>query len=66
MSETTQYIIVGVILIASVIWIIVKFRRKRQGKDSGCCGCSLQDACSKKQEKPSCCDKTTFNKTISR
>ncbi len=58
MSETIQYIIIGVILLASAIWIIVKFRRKKQGKDSGCCGCSLQDACSQKQKKESCCEKT--------
>ncbi len=58
MSETIQYIIVGVILFVSVVWIIVKFRKKKQGRDSGCCGCSLQDACSQKQKKQSCCDKT--------
>lgn len=61
MSVTVQYIIVGVILIVSVIWIVVKFRRKKQGKDSGCCGCSLQESCCGKKEKSSCCDKTTMN-----
>ncbi len=59
MSETIQYIIVGMILLASAIWIVVKFRRKRKGKDSGCCGCSLQESCYGKKKKPSCCDKTT-------
>ncbi len=57
MSETIQYIIVGVILLASAIWIIVKFRRRKQGKDSACFGCSLKDACCHKQKKPSCCEK---------
>lgn len=50
MSETIQYIIVGVILIASAIWIIVKFSRKKHDKDSGCCGCSLQDSCKFKKK----------------
>ncbi|MDE6696222.1 MAG: FeoB-associated Cys-rich membrane protein [Muribaculaceae bacterium] len=58
MSETMQYIIVGSILLASVVWIIVKFRRKRHGKDSGCCGCSLQESCCSKKKNPSWCDKT--------
>ncbi len=57
MSIIIQYIIVGAILLASAIWIVVKFRRKRQGKDAGCCGCSLQDACSQKRKKASCCNK---------
>lgn len=61
MSETTQYIIVGVILIASAIWIVAKFRRKNQGKDSGCCGCNLQDACKNKRKNQPCCDKPTSN-----
>ncbi|MDE6548990.1 MAG: hypothetical protein K2L22_08330 [Muribaculaceae bacterium] len=61
MSESIQYIIVGVILIASAIWIIVRIRRKNQGKDSGCCGCSLQNACKSKQKKQSCCDKSDIH-----
>ncbi len=59
MSVTLQYIIVGVILFVSAIWIVVKIRKKKQGKDSACCGCSLQDACSLKKKKSPCCDKTT-------
>ncbi|MDE6561594.1 MAG: hypothetical protein K2K75_09450 [Muribaculaceae bacterium] len=61
MSESIQYIIVGVILIASAIWIIVKIRRKNQGKDSGCCGCSLQDACKNKQKNQARCDKSAMH-----
>lgn len=57
MNETIQYLIVGVILLASAIWIVVKAVRKKQGKDSGCCGCSLADSCGKvKKERSSCCD----------
>ncbi len=59
MNETIQYLIVGVILLASAIWIVVKVVRKKHGKDSGCCGCSLQESCCGKKKKPSCCDKTT-------
>lgn len=59
MNESIQYIVVGAILIASAMWIVVKFRRKREGKDSGCCGCSLQDACKNKQKNQPCCDKAT-------
>lgn len=59
MNETLQYILVGVILLASAIWIVVKFRRNKQGKDSGCCGCSLQDACKSKQKNQSSCNKAT-------
>lgn len=58
MNETIQYIIVGAILLASAIWIVVKFRRKKQGKNPGCFGCSLQDTCLKKQVKSYCYDKT--------
>ncbi len=47
MNETIQYIIVGAILLASAIRIVVKFRRKRNGKDAGCCGCSLAETCNK-------------------
>lgn len=57
MSETVQNIIVGTILVASTIWIILKFCRKKQEKDSGCCGCSLQDACKNKKKDQSCCEK---------
>lgn len=60
MSETIQYIIVGIVLMASAIWIVVKFLKKKQGRDQGCCGCSLQDACKNKQKKATCCDKPTI------
>ena len=57
MSDTIQYIIVGAILLASAIWIVVKFRKKKEGTDTGCCGCSLADSCGKvKKESSSCCD----------
>ena len=60
MSKTIQYIIVGIILMASAIWILVKFRKNKQGGDPGCCGCSLQDACKNKQKKATSCDKPTI------
>ena len=44
-----QYSIVGVILLAACVWIAVKvFRRQKNKSQGSCCGCSLSDACKKK------------------
>ncbi len=51
MSESTQFWIVGIILAAIVIWLIYRLfskKGRKAGSQSPCCGCSLSDACNKK------------------
>lgn len=46
-----QYILVGAILVGAVVWVIWKMvgLRKNKVSSSSCCGCSLNDCCSKKE-----------------
>lgn len=44
-----QYIAVGIILLATVVWIIVKFIKNRKSGSNSCCGCSLSQNCGKKE-----------------
>lgn len=59
MNLTLQYSIVGVIVIAAIIWIVASIVKMREKKNSGCYGCSMHDICSKKQitEHSAGCDK---------
>ncbi|MBD5218539.1 MAG: hypothetical protein HDS73_08645 [Bacteroidales bacterium] len=57
-----QYTIVGIIILAALIWIAVKANRARRQKtlsNGPCASCSLSKACNKKEETPkrskSCC-----------
>ena len=43
-SETTQYIIVFIILALVIAWLIYKLFSKKEPK-GGCCGCALSDNC---------------------
>jgi len=48
---TIQYIFVGIILLAILVWTIVRFiRLRKQGAPDSCCGCSLGDACGKRMK----------------
>lgn len=49
MSEKVQYVIVGIIFLAAIIWAGVKASRIGKGKGDACCGCALSDACKKKK-----------------
>lgn len=49
MSVTLQLLIVSGIILASCIWTVLKIRKIKKGKDSGCLGCGLYEACQKKQ-----------------
>lgn len=40
-----QYTAVGLIIIAALIWLVMKFL-KRKRKKGACCGCILSDKCS--------------------
>lgn len=62
-SQHIQYIAVCAILVAVIGWLLYSFFRKKPGGSSGCCGCSLSDACKKrdlmdirKDGKTSCSD----------
>ncbi len=39
-----QYTAVGLIIIAALIWLVIKFI-KRKKKKGACCGCTLSDKC---------------------
>jgi len=60
MSIEVQYTIIGVIMIAAIVWGGIAMRRIVRGKKS-CCGCSLKDSCCGKNnaanKKDTCCDK---------
>ena len=44
-----QYSLVGLALLSAFGWIIYKMIKKSRSESSGgCCGCSLADACKKK------------------
>lgn len=50
-----QYTIVGVIILAAIVWVAVRVyrtRRNRSKLSSGCCGCALSDACNRPDAKP--------------
>lgn len=56
-----QYTAVGIIIIAALVWLVIKFNRQRKNKgSSSCCGCALSGKCAsgndieKNNEK--CCD----------
>lgn len=59
MNLTLQYSIVGIIVIAAIIWIISIIVKMRKKKNSGCYGCSMHDICNKKHntEHYAGCDK---------
>ena len=50
-NEIIQYTIVGVILIAVLIWLVRKVVTMKHDKSSGCSGCSLAESCKKKDLK---------------
>lgn len=52
-----QYTIVGVIILAAVIWIAMKAFKKNRNKNSSCCGCALSDNCATPKKKSSDCCK---------
>ena len=54
MSETVQYVIVGIIILATILWIVARTVKNQKKKTSGCCGCSLQDACAKNHKESDC------------
>lgn len=69
-----QYVLVGAAFIASLIWVIYKIVKLQRRQDNGCCGCSLSDACGKKElkekirskkssqlTKPDCCHEDNKN-----
>lgn len=45
-NEIIQYSLVGVILLSSLVWIVVKTFKHNKSK-GGCCGCNLQQTCNK-------------------
>lgn len=62
-----QYSLVGIILLAAVIWVIWKLAAIRKNGGKSCCGCSLSRNCGKatveRQPIKKCCrnDKTDNN-----
>lgn len=46
-----QSTVVGIILLAAVLYLVVKALRKRKNRSSGCVGCALFDTCHKKELK---------------
>lgn len=47
MSIAVQYIIVGIILVLSLIWVWRRIRCRNAKKRTGCEGCALRDKCVK-------------------
>lgn len=39
-----QYTAVGLIIIAALIWLVIKFIKRKKGKGA-CCGCVLSEKC---------------------
>ena len=70
MNLTFQYIVVGLILVATAVYIIVKLislrKKAGNGGSGGCCGCALSDTCNPKEikEKPSNKDCHENNKDL--
>lgn len=56
----TQYILVFLIITASVGWIIYRVLKKDNKNTGGCCGCALSQNCNKpkniKHQKEKCPD----------
>lgn len=48
MSETLQYTIVGIILIAVCVWLVIKVTQVLRGKSTGCDCCALSKTCASK------------------
>lgn len=46
-----QYILVGLIMLGAVAWMIWKLISARKYGAKSCCGCSLSNACGKKELK---------------
>lgn len=46
-----QYSIVCLILLAAIVWIIMKIVKKNKTRQSGCCGCTIAETCKKKKLK---------------
>ncbi|MDE5875204.1 MAG: hypothetical protein K2M10_10400 [Muribaculaceae bacterium] len=46
-----QYILVGIVLCATLVWCVMKIIGMKRDKRSSCCGCSLKDACRSKNSK---------------
>lgn len=44
-----QYILVGLILFGTTVWVVWKIVSLRKSKVSKCCGCSLGDKCAKRK-----------------
>lgn len=41
-----QYTAVGIIIIAALAWLVIKFfKQRKKGGHSQCCGCSLSENC---------------------
>lgn len=51
-----QYTVVGLIIIAALIWLVIKFI-KRKKKHGACCGCALSEKCMSQ-------DKNTASKKV--
>ncbi len=63
MTLTVQYIIIGLILSTAAVWIALKIKKKKEGNDSGCCGCGLYDSC--KHKRNDCCSDDKQGRTTS-
>lgn len=51
-SLIIQYILVGIILLAAIVWIAIRlFRLRKKGAGRSCCGCSLADSCNKQSQR---------------
>ena len=50
-NEIIQYTIVGIIVVAAIVWIFVKSIRRRKSGGS-CCGCALADSCRRPDKLP--------------
>ena len=59
MSDAVQYTIVGVIILAAIVWAIVKITRISKNKGSACCGCGLADTCNKNRKNQGDCPERT-------
>lgn len=46
-----QWIVVGIVILAAVVWIIRRSRRGKDGCDCGCGGCRLKDNCGRPERR---------------
>lgn len=46
-----QYTLVSILIIAALIWLVLKFIKQSRKANSPCCGCAVAEICMKRDKK---------------